>query len=165
MAAIFVKYADEGMEELKPITRENYEYFLFGILTHTFGHLLPQEILPFHIAQYREKRKKEKAAIAGNRECSTLSAVFEFAMRNGLAKSNPCRGSRRNREKPSRVEISTEMLAAGVAKAPPHYARILEFGYLTGVRREDIILLKTGAIEANGIDFTESKTGKPVNIS
>src|SRR5277367_3893768 len=54
LAGIFAAYADEGMRELKPPTQKQYDYFLNGILDHTFGHLMPGELLPTHIAQYLE---------------------------------------------------------------------------------------------------------------
>lgn len=164
LAGIFQEYADSAMLELRPSTQKQYSYFLFGILTHRLGHMLPSEIDEGTIAEYLEKRKEEDAAVSGNRERACLSSVFEYAMRKRYARRNPCRGVRRNRERASKVYIESQALSDGIDKAPPHYARILQFAYITGVRREDIMLMKISAIVPAGIEFTESKTGKHVTI-
>jgi site-specific recombinase XerD len=164
LAGIFAAYADTGMAELRPTTQKQYTYFLFGILDHTFGHMLPSEIDDATIAMYLEKRKKENAAVSGNRERACLSSVFEFAMRRGWAKRNPCRGVRRNREKPSKVLIESKDLSNGMDRAPDHFARVLQFAYMTGARETDIIHMPVSAITDAGIEYTESKTGKQVSI-
>jgi site-specific recombinase XerD len=165
LAGIFAAYADQGMGELRPSTQRQYDYFLNGILDHTFGHLMPSEVQPTHIAQYLEKRKKEGAAVSGNRERACLSSVFEFAMRRGWANSNPCRGVRRNKEKPSKVLIESKDLSAGMDRAPDHFARVLQFAYMTGARETDIVNMPVSAITDAGIEYTESKTGKQVSIA
>jgi len=165
LAGIFAAYADEGMRELKPPTQRQYDYFLNGILDHSFGHLMPGEVQPTHIAQYLESRKKQGAAVSGNRERACLSSVFEFAMRRGWANSNPCRGVRRNREKPSKVMIESEDLSASMDRAPDHFARVLQFAYMTGARQTDLINMPVSAITDAGIEYTESKTDKQVCIA
>jgi site-specific recombinase XerD len=165
LAGIFAAYADEGMRELKQPTQRQYDYFLNGILDHSFGHLMPDEVLPTHIAQYLETRKKAGAAVSGNRERACLSSVFEFAMRRGWANSNPCRGVRRNREKPSKVMIESVDLSASMDRAPDHFARVLQFAYMTGARQTDLINMPVSAITDAGVEYTESKTGKQVSIT
>jgi site-specific recombinase XerD len=162
LAGIFAAYADNGMDELKPATRKQYDYFLFGILDHTFGHLTPHEIDDGTIAQYLEKRKREGAAVAGNRERACLSSVFEFAMRQGWARRNPCRGVRRNRERASKVHVESDDLAAAIDRAPVHFVPVLQLAYMTGMRQVDEIELRVSDITPAGIEYTESKTGKPV---
>ncbi len=169
LAAMFVKFGDSpAFQELKPSTRKQYEYFLFGsssgegILTKTFGHMLPSEIDDSTIAQYLERRKKSRAAVAGNRERSCLSSVFDFAMRQGWAKRNPCRGVRRNKERASKVDIESEDLSAGMDKAPAHFAPVMQLAYIIGPRQIDIINLRVSDVTPKGIEYTESKTGKHV---
>lgn len=165
LSGIFAAYADSpAFLELKPPTRKQYEYFLFGVLDETFGHMTPAEIEDSTIAMYLERRKDARAAVSGNRERSCLSSVFEYAMRQGWAKRNPCRGVRRNKERPSKVMIESPVLADSMDRAPPHFAQVMQFGYLTGMRKEDVILIETTAITRRGIEYTESKTGKDVTI-
>lgn len=164
LAGIFVSYAESAMLELAPSTQKQYVYFLFGILTNTFGHLMPSEIDDGVIAQYLERRKKAGAGTCGNRERACLSSVFEYAMRQGWAKRNPCRGVRRNKERPSKVRIESADLAQSIDRAPAHFARVLQFGYLTGAREQDIINMSMADVKPEGIEYTESKTGKEVSI-
>lgn len=163
LSSIFAKFADSAdFKELKPPTQKQYAYFLFGILDKAFGHLLPSEIEDATIAQYLERRKKSDAAVAGNRERACLSSAFEYAMRNGWAKRNPCRGVRRNRERPSKVHIESEALSAGMDKAPVHFARVMQLAYIIGPRQVDIINLRLSNLTPAGIEYVESKTGKRV---
>lgn len=162
MAGIFAAYAETGMADLKPPTQKQYDYFLFGILNHRLGHLMPAEIDDGTIAQYLEKRKTEGAAVSGNRERSCLSSVFDFAMRQGWARHNPCRGSRRNKERPSKALIESADLSGAIDRAPAHFARVVQFAYLTGMRETDAIQLEVSALTPRGIEYVESKTGKPV---
>lgn len=161
LAGIFAAYAETAMQELRPSTRKAYDYFLFGILNHHFGHLLPSEVEPMHIAQYLELRKTQGAAVSGNRERAALSSVFEFAMRRGWARSNPCRGVRRNRETPSKTLIESAGLRQALDRAPPHFARVLQFAYMTGVRMGEAIDMCYESVTPAGIKFIEGKTGKP----
>jgi site-specific recombinase XerD len=164
LAGIFASYADSAMLELKSPTQKQYSYFLFGILTKVFGHMTPTEIEDSTIAMYLEARKKAGAAVSGNRERACLSSVFEYAMRQGWARRNPCRGVRRNRETPDKTLVPSSVLAPAIDKAPGHFAQVMQFGYITGVRACDIILMPVSAVTPAGISFTESKTGKPVLI-
>lgn len=171
MAAIFASYAEHGMSELRPATQKQYNYFMFGtdtragILTRVFGHTTPAEFDDSTIAQYLETRKKKGAAVSGNRERACLSSVFEYAMRNGMAKRNPCRGVRRNRERASTVRIKTSAdLSAKMDQAPGHFAKVMQFAYLSGVREIDMIKMELAALTPDGIRYNESKTGKPAFI-
>jgi integrase len=168
MLAIFVKYAEGPMLKLAPSTQKQYSYFFFGtemvegILNYTFGHFAPHEIQPTDVAQYLAKAEKKGGPAAGNRAKAALSSVFEFAMREGWAKYNPCRGVRRNKETASKVRIkSSAELAGRMDAAPDHFAPVMQFAYVTGVREIDIIKMEVAAITPDGIRYIESKTGKP----
>lgn len=165
MAGIFVSYAEHGMKDLRPPTQKQYTYFLFGILMRVFGHMMPVDFDDATIAQYLETRKKKGAAVSGNRERACLSSVFDYAMRNGLAKRNPCRGVRRNKESASKVRIkSSAELSAKMDQAPAHFAKVMQFAYITGVREIDMINMELTALTPDGIRYTESKTRKPAFI-
>lgn len=161
LAGIFAAYADSALLELKAATQKQYTYFLFGILDKTFGHLMPAEIDDSTVAQYLERRKKAGAAVAGNRERACLSSVFEYAMRQGWARRNPCRGVRRNKERPSKARIVTADLIAALDRAPAHFARVMQFAYMTGFRMTDVIAFRVSDVTPDGLRFTDSKTEKP----
>ena len=150
------------MLELKPPTQKQYTYFLFGILTKVFGHMTPAEIDESTIAMYLEARKRAGAAVSGNRERACLSSVFEYAMRQGWARRNPCRGVRRNKERGSKVFIESDALSASMDEAPAHFAKVMQMAYIIGLRQIDVINARVSDITPAGLMYTESKTGKRV---
>jgi integrase len=167
LLGIFVKYAEGPMLKLAPSTQKQYSYFFFGtdkvegILNFTFGHLMPAQVEPTLVAQFLEKCEENGGPAAGNRAKAALSSVFEFAMRKGWAKVNPCRGVRRNKERESKVRIERASLVSTLDRAPGHFSLVMQFAYLTGVREIDIILMTVAAVTPDGIRYVESKTGKP----
>lgn len=158
LALLFPLYLAEA--EIRPPTHREYARALNGILLHRFGHMRPDDVTPAHIAQYLELRKREGAPTGGNRERAALSSVFEFAMRKGWATRNPCRGVRRNRERPSRTLVTDAQLRDAMDRSPPHFQLVLGVAYLTGLRMTDLVLLTRDQVKADGIHVTESKTGK-----
>lgn len=164
LAGIFASYADKDLLELRPTTQKQYTYFLFGILTKVFGHMTPAEIDDSTIAQYLEARKKACAAVSGNRERACLSSVFEFAMRQGWARRNPCRGVRRNKERGSKKYVESAALSGAMDRAPDHFARAMQLAYITGMRGCDLALIEVSAVTPKGLEWTESKTGKLVSM-
>jgi integrase len=170
LMAIFVDYAGSAMLKLAPSTQKQYSYFFFGtpetegILAVAFGHQTPNEVQPTDIAQFLDKCETTDGPVTGNRARSALSSAFEYAMRKGRAKVNPCRGVRRNKETASKVRIERANLVSTLDRAPGHFALVMQFAYISGVREIDIILMEVSAITPDGIKFTESKTKKPVTI-
>jgi integrase len=171
LLAIFVDYAESAMLKLAPTTQKQYSYFLFGtpnsegILGVTFGHQMPGEIQPGHIAQFLERCESTGAKVVGNRAKAVLSSVYEHAMRKGWASFNPCRGVRRNKEQPSKVDVESSTLSATMDRAPAHFARAMQLAYITGMRGCDLALLEVSAVTPNGLEWTESKTKKRVTMA
>lgn len=157
LGMIFQKYLAEA--EIAKVTLKEYTRVLNGILTHYFGHMRPDDLMPTDIAQYMETRKREGAAVAGNRERAALSSVYEFAMRNGWARANPCRGVRRNKERPSRVYVETPALSDAYDRATPALQLLLNGAYLSGMRLTDLRCLRRDQLTARGAIWKESKTG------
>jgi hypothetical protein len=89
-----------GMNNLAATTQRDYIGYVNRSLRHAFGDMEPDEVKPSHIAQYLEFREQGGAGVVANREVACLSSAFNFAMRRGWVELNPCRGARRNREKP-----------------------------------------------------------------
>jgi len=145
--------------EIAPATMREYARALNGIVNHRFGHMRPEDVEPTHVAQFLEDRKKAKAAVAGNRERAALSSVFEFAMRQGWAKYNPCRGVRRNKERPSRAYVETDELVQTHDKAHGGLQLLLNGAYLSGIRLTDLMALRRDMLTEKGACWRESKTG------
>ena len=164
LAAIFADFeASRAFGKLATETRRQYSMYYRGLLGHRFGHMVPHELEQHHVAAFLAECE-EKGSVSRNRAMAALSSAYNHGMRRCGVKFNPCRGIRRNPEHPDRTEIPSATLSAGIDKAPAHFARPMQFGYLTGVRKEDIILLELTALTPRGIEFTESKTKKPVVI-
>lgn len=83
----------------------------------TFGQMRIASLTTADVAKYLEKRKRQGRAHGGNRERAVLSAAFEFDLRNGCATVNPCRGVRRNKEKPRKRYVTTPELQAAIDAA------------------------------------------------
>jgi integrase len=126
---------------------------------------MPNDVEPTHIAQFLEQCESTGAAVVGNRAKAALSSVYEFAMRKGWAKHNPCRGVRRNKERASTVYIESAALGSTIDRAPDHFARVMQLAYITGMRGVDLALLEVSAVTPKGLEYTESKTGKHVTMA
>jgi integrase len=146
--------------EIADRTRLEYERIADTRLAHHFGAMPITAVTAAHVAMYLEKRKRDGHPHMGNRERAVLSAAFEFALRHGWAQGNPCRGVRRNTERPrSRYVSDAEFLEAFEA-APEPLQDALALALLTGLRQGDLRALRREALREDGIYVTETKTGK-----
>jgi integrase len=130
-----------------------------GNLRAVFGHMRPDEVTPPDIYAYMDKRG---APIRANREKALLSHVYSYAIRWGVAKDNPCRNVKRNPEKPRDRYVEDWELQAFKAVASDFVRNYVDFKYLTGMRKGDILKLRLDALTDEGIAVTQSKTGKRV---
>ncbi|BCT69255.1 tyrosine-type recombinase/integrase [Nitrosospira sp. NRS527] len=127
-------------------------------LLAVFGGMRPCDVRPMHVAQYLDVRGK-KAPVRANREKSLLSHIFSMAMRWGVVDSNPCRGVARNTEKGrDRYLIDAEFMAVKHI-AGDFIATVMDFAYLTALRKGDIFALRLEQITAEGIYIKQGKTG------
>lgn len=160
MAGVMLHYLDHGTDEISPGTKAKYEQAILSRLIPYCGHMRPSDLTSSHVAMYLEERKKEGAPVAANRERAALSSACNHAMRQGWMESNPCRGVRRNKERPSRRYVEHDELVPALDRAPPALYSLLAAAYLTGLRQTDLIGLQKSAVTRDGIVVTEHKTGK-----
>jgi integrase len=109
---------------------------------------------------YLEKRKRDGHPHMGNRERAVLSAAYEFAMRQGWANGNPCRGVRRNTERPRRRYVTDAEFLDAFEAAPEPLQDALALALLTGLRQGDIRAIRREDLRQDGIYVTEAKTSK-----
>lgn len=152
-------YLKSGMSELKPATQKHYRNDGLRMLHH-FGHLELNEVEPTHIAQFLKWCRENDRATTGNREKAFLSSVFEYALAEGWCVFNPCRGVRRNKERPSKAYVEHETLVAALDRAPPALQHLLAVAYLTGIRQTDLRAALKSQIVGDLLHVEESKTGK-----
>jgi integrase len=121
-----------------------------------FGHMQPSEIFAPDIYAYMDARK---APVRANREKALLFHVFSYAIRWSVVKNNPCRNVKRNAEKSRSRYVEDAELIAFKNVASEFLRNYVDFKYLTGLRKGDIIKLRLDTLTDEGIAVTQSKTG------
>jgi integrase len=98
--------------------------------------------------------------IAANRARIALSSFFAWAMREGLAETNPVVGTNRPTEERSRDRVlsNDELARIWAACRDDDYGRIVRLLILTGQRREEV-----GGVAWDEIDFSQGCWSVPRN--
>ncbi len=137
-------------------TLSDYEKDL-KLIKGALGHIPHAELRPHHIAKYRNARAMT-APIHVNREKAALSAVYSYAIEEGLADLNPCRGVKRRRELPRTRRVEDAEYQAVLRVAHKQVRRMMILGYRTAQRPEDLLLLGSGNVK------TVQVAGNPVRV-
>ncbi len=132
-------------------------------LKTAFGEMRPTEITPVDIYQYLDVRG-ETAKSAANREKEVLSHVFTMGVRWGIVQDNPCRFVRSFPEKQRDRYIEDWEFNAVHAIASPLFQCLMDFAYLTALRRGDILSIELKQLTEEGIKINTSKTGAKLLI-
>lgn len=159
---LIAAYRALGMGELRPATRKDYLNILVR-LEHHFGEMEIDALKPQHVAQFLEKRKKQGRGARANRERAVLSSVYEFGMRQAGwdVEANPCRGVRRNKERPSKRYVRDDEFLEVFEASNEAFQDLIAADFLSGARMTDIIVWKQSEHwKQEGIVYVESKTGK-----
>jgi integrase len=127
------------------------------LLSRVFGKMRLEAATPPHIQQYLDKREKK---VAGNREIKLLSTLYRYAIRWGLCSNNPCEGAFYHPEPGRDRYITDAEIAELKAHADPMMRAIIEFAYLVGSRRKDILKLERNDIIAEGIYVRQGNRNK-----
>ena len=116
--------------------------------------------LPVHAITRREvasrlvEIKDERGGYAANRARATLSALFGWAIREGLVETNPVIGTNRQTDevKRDRVLSDAELVAIWRACRDDDYGMIVKLLMLTGQRRDEV-----GAMTKSEVDLAARK--------
>jgi site-specific recombinase XerD len=160
MKELFEAFQTFGMTDLAPTTQGDYRGYIKRSLKPVFGDMAPGDITHVDVAKYLEKRKRQKHSPIGNKEIACLASVFQYAIRNGLATSDPTKGVKRNRVKPKDRYVRDDEYKAAMAKAPEWLQDVTAVMYLAALRPGEADGLLKTQITKRGIRFEESKTGK-----
>lgn len=103
---------------------------------------------------------KSAGAVQANRVLASLSAMFSWAMRAGLAESNPAALVPRNKEHARERVLGDDELAAvwRATEGGSDYARIVRLLMLTGCRREEIGGLRWSEVEGDKLVLPPART-------
>lgn len=151
---------DRYMKEVSPLKaprtyRDNQTEV--ARLRAVFGDVNPETITPVHVYQYLDTRGA-KARVRANREKSLLSSVFSYAIRWGVVRDNPCRNVKRLTEKPRTRYIEDWEFIAVYSIASPIIQIIMEYAYLTGQRKSDVLKTTESDVAEAGIKIIQDKT-------
>lgn len=145
-------------------------------LKAVFGEMRIRDFKPIHAYQYRDKRGK-KSPTAANRELEVLSHAFTKAIEWGYREDHPMiEGKFRKLSTPPRTRyvedweiVEALSLAPRRKRGSLHAVRAyIKIKLLTGLRRGDLLRLRTTDLKEDGIHVqprkTASTTGKRLVI-
>lgn len=147
--------------DLAPATQRNYQIHartiagMEGTGGRTFGDVGVRKITPPLVAKYRDRRAGNK--ISANRELQFLSAVFGWAIEQGHAQSNPCKGVRKFPAQVRDRYIETWEMELVQNLAPDHIAVAMELAYLLRARRSEVLALRRDDVSDAGVFLRRGK--------
>jgi integrase len=155
--------AERDPGALAPRTLADYTEALERRIIPTFGTMRVTAFKPTHAAQYLFKARRERRAVRGNREIAALASAFNHGMALGAVAANPCRGVRRNRERPRTRAVSigelNQLLEIAQARggAAHMVALIALMVALTGRRRAEVRELRCESVTYDGVAVIDAK--------
>lgn len=138
-----------------PATQREYGRYAMR-LRKVFADERLENVTAGHVAQYLRKRS---ASVEGNREISMLSSVYQEAMAQGWCDANPCRGARRNPEKPATVVPTATEVQRLLLAADAQWQCMLKMELATAARKEDLLAIRLSDWSEAGLSMEQSKTG------
>lgn len=152
---ILDRYQREVLPGKGKATRNQYTRAL-QLLRAVFGDMNPDDITPPHLYRYMDARPK----VSANREIKgVFSDVYQYAIRWGVASSNPCRLINRNRESPRTRYVTDDEYAAIYNVMPDTVQCAMDIAITTGLRQGDILKLTRTDWTKDGLLVKTSKTG------
>jgi integrase len=162
---LFDKFlGSETFRKLAPATQRDYAGYIRRTLRPWGAECEPDDVTPGDVAQLLQRRLESGSAVVANREVACLSSIYNFGMRAGECRSNPCRGVRRNPQPPRTRYVEHEEYRAALETATPEFRDLLEALYLTGLRQSELRGLRKAQVDAERITVREPKTGKLVTV-
>lgn len=159
--AVSKRWEKEAMKDLAFRTQKSYSEMLKN-LQEAFKAYRIGDIEAVDIRRYLDRRTKK---VAGNREISLLSTIFNWARERGLTNNaNPCAGVTRNKETPRGRYVTDEEYQAAWEKSPPELQDAMDLALLTGQRISDILKMTRQDIRDGCLWVTQGKTGTKVGI-
>lgn len=165
MRVIFDRYERDIIPAKAPKTQDDNKWSLKK-LRAVFDTAPIDAITPQTIAQYRDNRK---AKVRANREIALFSHIWNMAREWGYTvKENPCRGVRKNKEKPRDFYADKAVWDAVYAEAPIELRDAMDLDYLTGQRPAEVLKMMFGHIIDGALEVkpgkTQNSSGKKLRI-
>lgn len=158
---IFDRYERDILAKKAPSTQKENGWSLKQ-LRIVFDRAPIDSISPQHIAQYRDART---AKVRANRELSLFSHMFNMAREWGYTtKENPCRGIRKNKERPRDFYADATVWDAVYKAASEELRDAMDIAYLTGQRNADTLKMMFSHVKNGALEVKQGKTGKLLRI-
>lgn len=143
-------YLAARQRDMKPRSHEESSRHLKKHWKPLHGLAIGSVSRPVVAARLRDIQTKS-GAVAANRARSTLSAMFTWAIGEGLCDLNPVMGTNKNEES-ERERVLSDVELGAIWKAAPDndYGRIVRLLMLTAQRREEIGGLLWSELEGEG---------------
>lgn len=162
MGAVFERYIREVIPEKSAGTQQNQIYCIKPLM-RVFRDAPLDQILPSHIAQYRDFRIKKSTTT--RTEMAIFSHAFDYAREWGYTdRENPCRGVKKPILKPRDFYADKAVWDAVYKQAVPELRDAMDLAYLTGQRPGDVLKMQHSDIQAGALVLKQQKTGKKLRI-
>lgn len=164
LSAVIRHYiASPKYRDLKPRTRDDYDKHLV-YFQGKMGHLLPRQIERHHVIRWHAKWAENETPHRANYRLRVMSIIMEHAKDMGLLTKqdeNPAKGIKAIKyEKQDRQPWPQDRIDAYRTTATGRALLVFELCLGTGQRIGDVLRMKWGDIEADGIKVKQGKTGK-----
>jgi hypothetical protein len=158
-SAVMRDYLDARRPEMKPRSHEECTRHLEKHWRPLHG-MAMSAIDRAAVAVHLKAIAKDSGAVTANRARSTLSAMFAWAIGEGLCEANPVIGTNKKDEGGSRARVLTDAELAAVWNAAPDndYGTIVKLLMLTAQRRDEI-----GGLEWSEIDVHAKMISLPAS--
>jgi integrase len=155
--AIARRYLAHHIKSVRPNTYRENERYLLTVAKPL--HALPiARVARRDIADVLSIAAAERGDVSANRLRTALSAMFGWAMREGLVEGNPVVGTNQRSESPrERVLTIEELIALWKALDDNAFGNIIRLLMLTGQRRDEIGGLRWDELDAEFIKITLPK--------
>jgi integrase len=165
LGGLAIKYLEQQKRELRPGSYRE-------LARHLEKHAAPLHPFPIDsvdqriVAERLSAIEKTSGAVTANRVRASMSAMFTWAMREGLALVNPVANTNKRQERPrDRVLGDAELRAVWQALGDGEYATIVKLLMLTGQRANEIAGLRWSEIDFDrgviSLPGSRTKNGKP----
>jgi integrase len=168
LGALATRYLDQQRGELRPGSYRE-------VARHLEKHAAPLHPLPVDaldqrtIAERLSAIEKNSGAVTANRVRASMSAMFTWGMREGLALANPVANTNKRDETPrERVLTDVELRAVWQALGDIQYGVIVKLLMLTGQRVNEVAGLRWSEIDFDrgtiSLPGARTKNGRPHEI-
>jgi integrase len=145
----FGSLAERFLEQYHARVRTKYEVSRHLRKYAVSLHPMPVDAITLRdVADLLGKVAKTSGAVTANRVRATLSTCFSWAMREGLANSNPIANTNKREEQPrDRILSTDELQRIWNAAGDRDYGTIVKLLILTGQRRSEIADLRWSEVD------------------